>query len=511
MIYLMALLLGVSTHPAPEGSFDAIQEIFGNTVGGQYGSEVIDKENLESEVLHIIQEMTSDIPSQATNPKEEDVEQAVVAVDTAFENCDEYSSFGFACVPYYQCNNGSIITDGEGLIDIRNGFGTLSPEGSKCPGLLDVCCKDPQFVKAQPQEPEYVPKCGRHNAGGFNVKIEGFEDSESQFGEWPHMCAVMHKEPAEASSNDSANLYQCGGSLIAPGVILTAGHCVDKFINIPEQLVVRCGEWNTQNETEPLPHQDRVVTAVTSHPEFNPRNLHNDFALLFTREEFSLAPHIDTVCLPRPGESFDAETCSATGWGKDKFGDSGRYQVILKEVDLNMVNQTECQNRLRKTKLGRRFRLHDSFICAGGQDGKDTCKGDGGSPLVCPSKYDPDTFVQAGVVAWGIGCGEDGTPGVYAAVSQSVCWIDYAMTCYYGKTSGIFSSYWGYPAGVCGAWLEQRVQGLRGRPGAGAVAALNQYEECSVHWSGEDEEDGQVSTLAKLDKEKSDTIFTQTY
>merc|ERR1712146_57899 len=33
----------------------------------------------------------------------------------------------------------------------------------------------------------------------------------------------------------------------------------------------------------------------------------------------------------------------------------------------------------------------------------------GGSPLVCPSQYDPNTYVQAGIVAWGIGCGEDNT------------------------------------------------------------------------------------------------------
>lgn len=395
LIYFITTIMVASGHPAPEGSFDAIQEIFGNNIGGGYGSEDIDKEGLEQEVFNIIQEMTSNTPVVETQPsEEEEVDQAVVAVDNAFENCEEYSSFGFECVPYYQCHNGSIITDGVGLIDIRNGFGTLSPEGSKCPGLLDVCCKDPEYVESAPPQPEYVAKCGRHNVGGLNVKIEGFEDSESQFGEWPHMCAVLHKEPS--AEGEGVNMYQCGGSLIAPGVILTAGHCIHKFSSVAEELVVRCGEWNTQNETEPLPHQDRGVSHVVIHPEFNGRNLHHDYALLFTQDEFSLAPHIDTVCLPSPGEEFPRETCYATGWGKDKFGSSGEYQVILKEVELAMVEHSQCQTKLRETKLGKRFRLHDSFLCAGGEEGVDTCKGDGGSPLVCPSKYDPDTFVQAG-------------------------------------------------------------------------------------------------------------------
>jgi secreted trypsin-like serine protease len=39
--------------------------------------------------------------------------------------------------------------------------------------------------------------------------------------------------------------------------------------------------------------------------------------------------------------------------------------------------------------------------------------GDGGSPLVCPVQGKPGHFYQAGIVAWGIGCGEQGTPGAY--------------------------------------------------------------------------------------------------
>ena len=36
-----------------------------------------------------------------------------------------------------------------------------------------------------------------------------------------------------------------------------------------------------------------------------------------------------------------------TGWGKDSFGKDGTYQVILKQVELDMVDKQTCQNRLR--------------------------------------------------------------------------------------------------------------------------------------------------------------------
>merc|ERR1712223_509370 len=316
----------------------------------------------------------------------------------------------------------------------------------------------------------------------------------SQFGEWPHMCAILHEKPIEQETGygsaepQTANLYQCGGSLIAPGTILTAAHCVEKFRQYPSQLKIRCGEWDTQNETEPYPHQDRYVEALNIHPEFDGRNLHNDFAVLFTSEDFVLASHIDTVCLPQADEIFEESTCFATGWGKDKFGSAGQYQVVLKEIDLPVVSNYECQNKLQSTRLGRKFKLHDSFICAGGVNGKDTCKGDGGSPLVCPSKYDPDTYVQAGMVAWGIGCGEDGTPGVYASVSKALCWIDYAMSCHYGAATGDYNSYNEYTSNVCQEWMDSKIADLeRKRDGAGKYgrifeAQINGFRQCTVNW-----------------------------
>lgn len=48
-------------------------------------------------------------------------------------------------------------------------------------------------------------------------------------------------------------------------------------------------------------------------------------------------------------------------------------------------------------------------------------QGDGGSPLMCPNN--DGVFVQAGIVAWGIGCGTNGVPGGYVNVASFTCWI----------------------------------------------------------------------------------------
>merc|ERR1711923_38957 len=492
------------TAPLTDDTYATIQEVFGasdkqvDASGYSNNAPLTDSNNVDV-LVQVIKDADNQYPNDytpdtapLTNGEET---KATVEVDTVHENCADYTEqFGYMCVPYYQCHNGTIITDGAGLIDIRNGFGSLAPEDSKCPGFLDVCCKDPDFVPPPPPKIKYSPKCGRRNQNGLGVRIQGFTESESQFGEWPHMCAILHEKPIEQEAGyggaepQTANLYQCGGSLIAPGTILTAAHCVEKFRQNPSQLKIRCGEWDTQNETEPYPHQDRYVEALNIHPEFDGRNLHNDFAVLFTSEDFVLASHIDTVCLPQADEIFEESTCFATGWGKDKFGSAGQYQVVLKEIDLPVVSNYECQDRLQSTRLGKKFKLHDSFICAGGVNGKDTCKGDGGSPLVCPSKYDPDAYVQAGMVAWGIGCGEDGTPGVYASVSKALCWIDYAMSCHYGANTGDYSSFNGYTSDVCQTWMDRKISDLeRKRDGAGKYGRIFErqiqgFTQCTVNW-----------------------------
>ena len=190
-------------------------------------------------------------------------------------------------------------------------------------------------------------------------------------------------------------------------------------------------------------------------PEFYQGNLVNDLALIKFDQPIDLhsSPHISAVCLPETYENMIGQRCWVTGWGKNSFGQVGEYQSVLKEVDVPIVSPGECEHSLRTTRLGQYYQLHPGFLCAGGEGGKDACEGDGGSPLVCETGS--GSWKVAGLVSWGIGCGQPGVPGVYANVAYYRNWID-SMMARYGTDMLRSSSTMTSPQPIYGNFIQER-------------------------------------------------------
>ncbi|CAG9863829.1 unnamed protein product [Phyllotreta striolata] len=355
------------------------------------------------------QEFTEHSP--ATEPNQESIEKIFVNPNQNFNS----SSCDHECVPFYQCNNGTVNTNGESIIDIRINDGP-------CGTSLLTCCQVEDILTGRPSTPppprETAPVgCGYRNPDGIGFSITGADNNEAQFAEFPWMVTVCNAD--EANSRPS-----CGGALIHPQAVITAAHCVaDKNT----RWEIRAGEWDIIKTVEPVPHQEVRVRSITVHPEFYAGALYNDIAFLYLDKPVVINDNVNTICLPAQDFQHRVNRCFTTGWGKKHFGEKGQYPVILKKVDLPVVPRDVCQENLRRTRLGRYFQLHSSFMCAGGEPEKDACNGDGGGPLVCPLEKEPWRYYHAGIVSWGIGCGNKDVPGVYADVAKFRNWIDEQM------------------------------------------------------------------------------------
>ncbi|KAH9149986.1 hypothetical protein AeRB84_007096 [Aphanomyces euteiches] len=190
----------------------------------------------------------------------------------------------------------------------------------------------------------------------------------------------------------------CGGSLIAPNVILTAAHCTVELSGAIQFAVIGSHfNGGTQNgETI------KVIKQIV-HPKNNPSTNSFDFAIYILASNSKQTPaSVPTV---------------VRGWGATTEG--GNEPRVLEELTINTVTNTKCAQLLSG------FTVDSTMLCAGGQVGKDSCQGDSGGPLTIETNGQESLV---GTVSWGLGCAEANKPGVYGRLSAAKDFIQPFLT-----------------------------------------------------------------------------------
>lgn len=277
----------------------------------------------------------------------------------------------------------------------------------------------------------------------------------AQDGAWPWQVALT-----VANMPVSTDSQFCGGSLVLDEWVLTAAHCVHMIDDQGAEFDVQANEISIVAGTNKLDGSgDRIpVEKIYVHPQYTATQFDYDIALI----KLARKPSVPYKTIEVPDAAFGdilsqpGVTTIVTGWG---LQNGGRVTADLRQTQIQMLDREMCNSSMMEARAEEAVNgfayaaevlsvkedtayplweqllaqapmpMSDNMICSGTfEGGKTSCNGDSGGPLVVP--LDDGTYIQAGIVSWGLtatsgkGCEEKAMFSAYTNISKFVPWLN---------------------------------------------------------------------------------------
>ncbi|XP_061379338.1 collagenase-like [Danaus plexippus] len=194
----------------------------------------------------------------------------------------------------------------------------------------------------------------------------------------------------------------CGASLISNSRLVTAAHCWFSGGSQAREFLVVLGSITLYYGGT------RILTNnVRPHEYFNPRNLHNDIAVIYINP-VSYSNNIRNIGIACGDDLYVGSWATASGFGR--FTETSGASTTLRYVNLQVITNEVCRRTFGNMII-------PSFLCVATPNGRSTCAGDSGGPLAIEN-----TLI--GITCFGHreGCTR-GHPAGFIRISSFYDWI----------------------------------------------------------------------------------------